>query len=282
MTLSKALLPPRDFAALARTVERGQAAAMVELSEEAQPVEDGWMTFGGVGAFVNKACGLGLSGPVAPVAAREILDFFQSRGVEPKVELCPYVHPSLLSALGSAGFHLVEFENVLVRPVPESTEEARAFASVPPTGLSVTRVDASDAQAVEEYVRVSTAGFFPDGKRMSEGFWQSALKAPQLPHYDSFVARLEGQPVGAGGCATRGGLLALFGTSVLPAFRGRGVQQALIAARLERGRERGTTEAVIVSLPGASTERNALRFGFRMAYTRAVLARRGEGLVPSP
>jgi ribosomal protein S18 acetylase RimI-like enzyme len=271
-----------DFAALARSVERGQAAAMVELSVEAQPLEDGWMTFGGPGAFVNKACGLGLAGPVAKEAGRDLVDFFASRGVEPRVELCPYVHPSLLVALGRAGFQLHEFENVFFRPLGETENFRAALPSGWPQGLTVDRVDAKDALAIEEYVRLSSQGFFPDGKTMSKGFLESAMKAPLLPHTDSFVARLEGQAVGAGGCSMRAGLLSLFGTSVRPEFRKRGVQQALVAARLERGRERGAGLATIVSLAGAGTERNAVRLGFRMAYTRAALVRPGEGLVPSP
>ena len=53
-----------DFASLARNFERAQAEAMRELALEARPLADGWMTFAGPGAPVNKACGLGLSGPV--------------------------------------------------------------------------------------------------------------------------------------------------------------------------------------------------------------------------
>jgi GNAT superfamily N-acetyltransferase len=274
-------MPPEDFAALARSVERGQAAAMVELSAEAEPVEDGWMTFGGLGAFVNRACGLGLSGPASKEAARDVVDFFVSRGVEPRVELCSYVHPSLLRALGKAGFELLEFESVLYRRLEAEEDFFQALPCGWPEGLTVSRVDAQDALAVEEYVRVSHQGFLQDGAKLSEGSRQSALKAPVLPHYDSLVARLHGTPVGAGGCATRGSLLALFGTSVQAEFRKLGVQQALMAARLEHGRARGATLATIASLPGAATERNALRLGFRMAYTRAIFVRPGEGLAPS-
>jgi GNAT superfamily N-acetyltransferase len=69
---------------------------------------------------------------------------------------------------------------------------------------------------------------------------------------------------------------------VKPAYRRRGIQQALIVARLERGRERGSRQAFIISGPGIPTERNATRLGFGMAYTRVVLVKRGEGLMPSP
>jgi GNAT superfamily N-acetyltransferase len=275
-------MPSEDTASLASRIERGQAEAMVELAVDAQAVAGGWMTCGGKGAFVNKACGLGLEGPVPTGVAQDIVDFFQSRGVEPQVELCPFVHPSLLAALASAGFQLREFENVLFRPLPGGENFRQALPQGWPAGLEVTRVDASDAHAVEEYVRVSTQGFFSQGQEMSEGFRASALKAPRLPHYDSFVARFQGKPAGAGGCASRDGLTALFGTSVLPEFRGRGIQQALIATRLERAGERGSPGATIVSHPRSATERNAARLGFRAAFTRAILVRPGQALSSSP
>jgi len=271
-----------DTAAHALTFERGQAQAMVELAVEARPVADGWMTFGGQGAFINKACGLGLAGPVPDSTAQEVFDFFAERGVEPKVELCPFVHPSLLAALGRSGYRLQEFENVLFRHLEKGEDFRRALPQGWPVGLEVVRIDATDARAVEAYVDVASSGFFPDGEKMSEGFRATALRAPQLPHYDSFLARLDGRAVGAGGCASRGGHTTLFGASVLPGFRKRGVQQALILARLERAASLGSRLAAIVSHPGVATERNAGRLGFRMAYTRAILVRPGEGLVPSP
>jgi GNAT superfamily N-acetyltransferase len=271
-----------DIASLASRFEHVQAEAMVELALESRPVAGGWCTFGGPGTFVNKACGLGLSGPVPPGVAEEVIDFFRSRGAEPRVELCSFVHRSLLEALGRSAFQLQEFENVFYRRL-EASEDFRARLPHPwPAGLEVERLDASDAAAVEEYVAVSSSGFFPEGETPSTGFRESALRAARLQHADGFLARLDGRVVGAGGCASRQGLTTLFGTSVLPDFRRRGVQQALMVARLERARARGSTLATIVSHPGISTERNAARLGFSMAFVRAVLVRPGEGLVPSP
>ena len=76
--------------------------------------------------------------------------------------------------------------------------------------------------------------------------------------------------------------MSLFGASVRPAFRRRGIQQALIAARLDRARSLGAELASVTSHPGIPTERNAARFGFQLAYVRAVLVKRAPGLVPSP
>jgi GNAT superfamily N-acetyltransferase len=74
----------------------------------------------------------------------------------------------------------------------------------------------------------------------------------------------------------------LLGTSVLPRFRRRGIQQALMAVRLERALELGSDLSDITSRPGIPTERNAGRLGFQLAFVRPVLVRRAPGLVPSP
>jgi GNAT superfamily N-acetyltransferase len=271
-----------DTLSLATRLERGQAAAMGELAAEARPVAGGWVTCSGPGAFVNKACGLGLQGSVPSGSVEEVVAFFESQGVEPLVELCPYAHPSLLAALAGAGFQLREFENVLFRPLLAGEDFRRMLPQGWPSGLDVSRVDPTDNSAVEDYVRLSMEGFFSEGRQMSAGFRASALKAPRLPHYDSFVARLDGRAVGAGGCCLREGVVVLFGTSVRPEFQKRGIHQALIATRLGRGAEVGSTGATIVSQPNATTERNATRLGFRLAYPRAILVRPGPGLEPSP
>jgi len=255
---------------------------MVELAVEAEPVAGGWMTFGGRGAFVNKACGLGLEGEVPAESAERIRTFFRDWQVEPTVEICPFVHPTLLEALAEAGFQLHAFENVLVRPLDPAEDLRRALSHPWPEGVVIDRIDASEPAQVETYVRVSSSGFFAAGTEMSDSFFRMSLKAAGLPGADCFVARVDGEVVGAAGCANRQGVTSLYGASVLPAFRRRGIQQALIAARLERGAQRGSRRATIVSHPGIPTERNAARLGFRMAYTRSVLVCPGAGPVRPP
>lgn len=95
------------------------------------------------------------------------------------------------------------------------------------------------------------------------------------------MARIGREAVGAAGCQSSEGVTQMFGASVKPACRRRGIQQALIAARAEHGRTLGSRMAVIHSKPGIPTERNSARLGFQMAYVRAVLVKHGEGLVPS-
>jgi GNAT superfamily N-acetyltransferase len=271
-----------SFIELARLIERKQAVAAAELALESQPLADGWLSFGGPGAYVNKACGLGMERPLTDAELDTLVTFFTSRGVEPRIELCPFAHPSLLPGLAQRGFILRHFVNTLVRKLPPGNAPLVTPAPSMPPGLTIERVDPTDAAAVRQYVEVAESGFLPEGEReVPEVFMNLGLKAARKPTQDCFVARLGGEIVGAAGCEARDGATALFGTSVKPAWRRRGIQQALIAARLERARERGSQLATIMSSPGIPTERNAARLGFTMAYTRVILVKHGEGLVPS-
>ena len=63
--------------------------------------------------------------------------------------------------------------------------------------------------------------------------------------------------------------VALFaGASTVPAMRRRGLQYALLAARMQYAIEKQCDLAMMGALPGSSSQRNAERHGFRIAYTR--------------
>jgi hypothetical protein len=53
-------------------------------------------------------------------------------------------------------------------------------------------------------------------------------------------------------------------------------------ARLNAAAEAGAEIAAVDTRPGAGTERNVLRMGFTLAYSRAILVWRGVGLVGEP
>ena len=55
----------------------------------------------------------------------------------------------------------------------------------------------------------------------------------------------------------------------MPAFRRRGVQQAVVA-HLLRGASARTEFAMATVEPGSISQRNFERFGFQVVYTRAI------------
>jgi GNAT superfamily N-acetyltransferase len=272
----------RDFSEIARLVERKQATSLLGLSREHAPLAEGWMIFGGPGSYLNKACGFGLERPLTDAELDGLVAFFAQRGVEPKVELSPFVPQALLAGLATRGFVLREFENVLAMPLAQAAEPRVLLPGGWPSEVTVERVDPTDEAALREFIEVSSSGFLPEGAPVPEVFMEAGLKVGRAPTYDCYVARVGREVVGAGGCESSDGSTGLFGTSVKRAYRRQGIQQALIATRLARARERGSHLAFIVSGPGIPTERNAARLGFGMAYTRTVLVKHGEGLEPSP
>jgi hypothetical protein len=68
-------------------------------------------------------------------------------------------------------------------------------------------------------------------------------------------------------------LAALFSSSTRLPFRGRGIQNGLVVARLKAAASAGCTTASVLATPGSVSHRNLERAGFRVAYTRATLQR---------
>lgn len=267
----------RTFDAVARLNEHRQALGIAEIAAEAAPLAGGWMCFTAPGSWSNQACGLAMDGPISEAELDALVDFYVQRGVEPQLEVCPFAHQSLVAGLAKRGFRLREFENVLVRPVPEGEDLA---ARMPRTdGLVLERVDASDEAALAVHIDAATSGF-RSGPIAPEAF---ALHARMMrhPRFDGFTATLDGAVIGGAGVETMGEIACLLGASVRPAWRRRGVQTALMVARMLHARQRGASLVVVHSAPGIPTERNAARLGFSVAYTKAVMHRPGPGLAPS-
>ena len=84
----------------------------------------------------------------------------------------------------------------------------------------------------------------------------------------SFFAELDGQPIATGAMSICEGVALFAGASTVPAGRRQGAQLALLNARLSYAAENGCDLAMMCAAPGSSSQRNAERQGFRIAYTR--------------
>jgi len=65
----------------------------------------------------------------------------------------------------------------------------------------------------------------------------------------------------------------LCGAGTVPASRRRGVQSALLSARLAEARAKGCDLAVVTTQPGSKSQENVQRAGFELLYSRAVLVK---------
>jgi GNAT superfamily N-acetyltransferase len=144
----------------------------------------------------------------------------------------------------------------------------------------IEEVPRDSESAAREFTMVAMSGFLAAGQSPSEEDFAIMSRQINHPRSISLVARRGGVAVAACGMEMSSGVAALFGLSVLPEQRRQGIQQALLAWRLNYASKNGARVATIGSRPGVATERNVRRMGFEVAYTKVVVALYGPGLVP--
>ena len=91
-----------------------------------------------------------------------------------------------------------------------------------------------------------------------------------------FIAEIDGQACAAGALAIHEGVALFAGASTVPEFRRRGLQTALLEARMRFACEQGCDLAMMVAEPGSNSQRNAQRQGFVIAYTRLKWQKRAD------
>jgi GNAT superfamily N-acetyltransferase len=209
----------------------------------------------------TKAFALGLDGAVSEDDLARVEDFYARRGAKTRLTVCPWADPSLFEALAARGYRVVDFDNVLGRPVAPG----ESFAP-PARGVAVTRVGPGEVLAWGRLVR---AGFEMSAEDVRSTTIDAVFEGSA--HAALFVATVDGEPAGGGGLLLYDGIATLFAASTLPKFRRRGVQGALIAARLAHALDAGADLALAITVPGSDSQRNfEARFAFRVGYTAIV------------
>lgn len=237
-----------------------------------RPVAGGHAAFTEPGSPLNKVAGLGFDGPVSEGDLAGVEEDFARHGCPVRVELANLADPSLAALLTRRGYVLEGYENVLGRRLP--VEE------LPPAPAEV-RVRRSGQEELERWLDVTVSAFLiPDtqGVPSNESFEEAVLRRIVRDFVLSdgmtrFLAERAGVPAGGGSLRIGGGLAQLCGAATLPAHRRRGVQTALLSARLAAAGEAGCDLAVVTTQPGSKSQENVQRRGFSLLYTRAVLVR---------
>jgi len=225
------------------------------------PVAGGHASFAGVDSPVTQAFGLGLNGPVTEAEMERMEEFYRAYGAAVNIETCPLADPSLLKLLNESGYRPVEYSNVFVRELtgddpkkwPDPESDVRVYHPGPDAAEAYAQVVAKsflgDAEITPEMLDVFTTCFHAAG-----AFW--------------FMAEVDGVVAGGGMMSSHQGVATLGGAGTIPEFRNRGVQKALILARLALAAESDCELAMVATLPGSVSQRNVERQGFRVVYTR--------------
>jgi GNAT superfamily N-acetyltransferase len=238
-----------------------------EIGAAVEPIAGGRAVFAGPGSPLSEAKAMGLHGPVTDADLDRLEAFYFSRREPCRVFVCPLADPSLGEGLGRRGYRLAGFENYLAMPlVPDDAEPP----AIP--GIDVRPAGRAEAGLYASVVSPNFAG--PEGPTDEHHDLIAAIL--EMEHASAFLAEVDGQPAGGGAVLVHRGVALLAGAATLPPYRNRGVHAALHHARLALARRSGCDLAAQGAHPGSTSQRNAERRGFRVAYTRAILVRDPE------
>lgn len=255
---------------LARRLEKAEAngnVLFVEARAKAFPeshaewieVAGTYAMFDGPTSPVSQTFCLGMFSPITTDDMEALELFFKRRGAEVFHEVSPLADASAPALLKERGYLPVEFSNVLFRPISIDvviSGSPNDKVKVDLTKESERQVWAETAfQGWSEYAEVSD-------------FLREMGKVQACSKSLSFLAKLDSEPIATGMISICDGVALLAGASTVPKARCQGAQLALLEHRLRYGAQQGCDIAMMATLPGSASQRNAERHGFRIAYTR--------------
>ena len=258
---------------LARRIELSEAQAAVDGAETmnrlrpgsgaaVERIAGGFAIYCGPNSPTTQAVGLGLDGHVSGEEFDRLEEFYRSRGEPVRVETCPLADHFFFEHFGKRGYRVTEFSNVMALAL-DSVNGAGSWPT-PPSAVTIEKIGEDQIDLWTLTVAQGFAENFPVIEEILDVMKMFGLS----PNAELYLARLDGKVAGGGTLAIRNGVAGLFGASTLVAFRNRGVQTALLHARLARAVERGCDLAVSLAQPGSISQRNIVRQGFVTLYTR--------------
>ncbi len=268
--------------ALAGRIERAEAQLIARASEAARrrragaagfviPVAGGVASFAAEGSPFNKVAGLGFGGVPGAAALGEIERAFAACGAPVQIELAHLAGPATGALLTERGYRLVSFENVLGRAI--DGEPGR----ITPPGVEVRPSGDEELELWLDVVADAVAHPDTQGVPSHEEFPREVIEAAERDFAAAGVLRYaalrDGVIAGGASFHMAEGIAQLTGAATAPAHRRRGVQTAMLSARLADAAAAGCDIAVVTTQPGSKSQQNVQRQGFDLLYTRAILVK---------
>jgi ribosomal protein S18 acetylase RimI-like enzyme len=236
-----------------------------EIGAEEQEICGGHVVFAGLGSPIGRATGLGLDRPLTGDDLDCVEQFYRAHGAPAQVDLCPLHDPTVFETCRKRGYSIAELNNVLYRRL-----EVNENPPAPPPGCTIRRGRAEEARDLGAIVENA---FFPDGP--PEAFRDLLTPLYQMEGAMTFAANMDGKVVacGTGLVIPEHRIFAICGAGTSTEYRGRGLQTALLHARLAAVAKAGCEYAVVVTQGGTISQRNCQRLGFRVAYSKVTVIR---------
>lgn len=225
-----------------------------------QDIDGTWAMFDGVGSPLTQSFGFGMHTDPSDERMARLEQFFFARGSDAMHEISVVADPAVLPILAARGYHPMEWSQVLCQPL---TNSHGPFISREELAVRATTRDEADGWA-----DVAARGWSSEGTGLEDfirAFGQVNARAKAT---SCFLVESGGMPIAAGALHIHEGVALLAGASTIPSARGRGAQRALLEARLAFAVESGCDLAMMVAAPGSTSQKNAQRAGFQIAYSR--------------
>jgi GNAT superfamily N-acetyltransferase len=238
------------------------------------PLRGGFATYAGPESPYNKVAGVGFDGVPDDAELHDLEQLYAEHGAPVSFEVSTLADPGVVQKLTGRGYRLTSFEDVLVRGLDD--EQATT-----PDDIEILRDDGTgDPGWTRTWLDVVVeAALHPDtdGLAQYEEVPRQSLEQAELAGIDAgvrtYVATIDGTAAGGAGIRFADGIAQLAGAGTIPAFRRRGVQTALVGARLSDARLAACDIAVVTAQPGSPSHANTQRMGFDLGYARAVLVK---------
>lgn len=234
-----------------------------EVGAAEEEIGGGHMVFAGLGSPIGRATGVGLDRPLTVDDLNRIEQFYSQHKAPSQVDLTPMHDSAVFEMFKERGYGIAELNNVLYRKLdPEEKFPPH------PAHCEIRRSHVAESEVTGVIVENA---FFPEGA--PEAFRGLIAPLYQMENALAFVACVDGKPVacGTGLVIREHKVFALCGAGTLASFRGRGLQTALLCARIAAAAEAGCEYAVVVTQGGTTSQHNAERLGFRVAYSKVTV-----------
>lgn len=180
-------------------------------------------------------------------------DFYRGRTKVWEATISPFAGTDVVHQLIGMGAKLQQHENVTYRTLTDLP---------PQSDFDIREMESPEER--ELWGKIANQGFF--GGLENEMTEQLGFIIANMQSNIRYMAFVDGEPAGTASSFLSDGSVAFGGGAVIPQFRGKGLHAAMIAHRLHAA-PADCDLAILEATPGSTSQRNAERLGFRVAFT---------------
>jgi hypothetical protein len=256
---------------LCAAMAKGFAASQPEIDMLLCSIGGGIAVYAGPESPANKLIGAGFDGSVEAASLAQVEAEFARRNARLQAEVSTLADPSFHACLCARGYLSSGFENVLGFPLTPNLSPTL-------TGVSVKSITPGESELladvlVDAFSHPDTGGVGGDAIPPSDLIRRLTIISMGLPGFKGYLARVNGEVAGAASLRFDEGIAQFSGAGTLPRFRRRGVQTALLRARLADAGRDGCDLGVVVTQPASKSQQNVQREDFALLYTRQLLVK---------